>query len=326
MRDLHASAQYVPAGKLADKIAAAIAALSPQEKQQQAGAVAEWRSAGVQHIASQSRRRRAAVEDALRTGFDGAEEEGWVLAKESGAMKTYYRRDDTTGLLHLKVDGVVEADMLDCVAVWKEAGLYRKWLPLMSSSDEVHKFSGTEVVVQSYCGVLGLGREMLLHGWGDCSHLAEDKSFMILGGSVPEGAESFEGAPMPAASGWRPRADMKALQLLVQHKGRSADGRTDLVRNCMVICVDVKMALPDALLQTLLKQCVGLLLSAFERQAQKMGADPACRHAKHVRADPWYSEWLFPFLQEKNVVPGLKFPSWYSGEKQMQGGPVANRG
>merc|ERR1719424_349870 len=261
----------------------------------------------------------------MDAGFDS--DEGWILAKETSTSKTFYKIDAETGLLHLKIDGETSANMLDCTCVWKEVGLYKKWFPLMSESEILHKFSATDMVLKTYVGLMGIGRELLLHGYGDCSNLKDEQSFILMAKSITDGEHAkqtpdFNGIPMPNKSFWTRRADVTALQMLVKHLGTDEETGKDRVRNCMILAVDVKMnAIPDSLLQALMKQCAGLIMSVFDSTAQKLNK-PGNVHMEQMKADQWYSETLFPYLQETGAIQGLKFPSWYSPRPEA----VAERG
>lgn len=157
---------------------------------------------------------------------------------------------------------------------------------------------------------------MLLHGWADCSGLEEDKSFIMSCQSVTQMHELVldRGFQIPALtstwSGAATRADVKKMQLLVQHTG-DKDTKTgkERVRNCLILAIDIKMdAVPDMILQKMMEECVGMLLWAFEAQCGKF-ADPTFAHALQMQQDPWYRDWLFPYLEKR--IAGLEYPSWY---------------
>merc|ERR1719247_1484266 len=77
--------RYIPAARLADQIAAAVAAMA---RKPGGHVYHEWHaSRELQRVVAESRSRAAKVEAAMATGFDGAEEDGWTLAKESAASR-----------------------------------------------------------------------------------------------------------------------------------------------------------------------------------------------------------------------------------------------
>merc|ERR1719247_2491622 len=85
LRELHKAARYIPAARLADRIAAAVAAMA---RKPGGHVYHEWHaSRELQRVVAESRSRAAKVEAAMATGFDGAEEDGWTLAKESAASR-----------------------------------------------------------------------------------------------------------------------------------------------------------------------------------------------------------------------------------------------
>jgi len=282
LRSHHKAACYIPAAKLVHQIEAQIKteykSRSRNSTSTSTSTSEEWHSEELQCIARECKERSVIVEETMQKGFDG--EEGWILAKESKSSKTYYQIDSDTGMLHLKLDGVVHGNMIDCICVWKEASLYKQWLPLMTQSDLIHNFSDTELIVKAYCGLLGIGREMLLHGWADCSGLEENESFIVLCDSVvPDDTDTdndndtdnhnndddddsnnnnnnntnistsnncskktqkqkkqkqkhkhtptFRGIEMPTESYWTTRANVKKLQLLVQHMGKDPSSGKD---------------------------------------------------------------------------------------------------
>ena len=70
--------------------------------------------------------------------------------------------------------------------------------------------------------------------------------------------------------------------------------RTRLIANA-----DLKLAVPQKLVDFCLKKMAGVLLLCLQKMAMRVVGDPCCEHAKKMREDPeFYEEWLLPKFQK----------------------------
>ena len=118
-----------------------------------------------------------------------------------------------------------------------EADLWRNWIPLCSASEVVAASEPLERITYCQFDLPMLRRGLLLH-WSLSDQLLERQSLLLLGASVPEGAD----ARLPAAAAGVALAEAAAIKVLVQPLSRSS-ARIDWV---MQVDLKASSALPQA--------------------------------------------------------------------------------
>ena len=66
-------------------------------------------------------------------------------------------------------------------------------------------------------------------------------------------------------------------------------------KSIIVAHIDPHVALPQALLNFVIKNVAGILLVLFQRQAASVAGNPQCKHALKIRENrAFYESWLLP--------------------------------
>lgn len=77
----------------------------------------------------------------------------------------------------------------------------------------------------------------------------------------------------------------------------------------MVTRIDPKVALPQTLLNFVIKKVAGILLVLFQRQAASVASNPHCKHALQIREDrAFYESWLLPKIRHYCDSRGWSWP------------------
>lgn len=167
----------------------------------------------------------------------------------------------------------------------------------MHTSHCLGEFNDIDLVVQTAAGLFGIGREMIIHGWADSSYLKETGSVTLRAKSVPN--ESTYTGPgdktidLPAEGFFTSRGEVVEMNILIRKQGPKA------IRNCLICCLDLHMNLPDKMLQHILKQAVGVMLSFMDDTANKITNKPKkSPHVTAINKNKWYREWLVPKIRE----------------------------
>ena len=126
------------------------------------------------------------VLDALRVLSEG--DDVWKFAQSYRGVDSHYKHDEV-GRLWLKTDGVMEGvDLLECVAMWREADLFDRWFPLCHESQVLAQQGRVEMLAYMKLAANGLpigNRDAVLHGYG--VDALDDGFMMILGRSAQQG-------------------------------------------------------------------------------------------------------------------------------------------
>ena len=154
-------------------------------------------------------------------------------------------------------------------------------------------------IVFSYGGTTPIGKtESILRGWG-CNNL-KDGSFLILGGSVSE----WRGKKFPKPGLLTTRNEVPVLSLLVEPVSETE------CRNVLVSCLELP-PLPEWLLKWILGKVFLMLYGKMENcakaaMAEKDNKDTKNEHAKRIRENSFYSDFLNPrfanFLNSKKSL------------------------
>jgi hypothetical protein len=88
-------------------------------------------------------------------------------AQEFLGTKTYLRKHNESNHMFVRVDGELhDTSVLHCLAVWRESDLYRLWIPMCSTSTQVHCFTDVEFVARAAFKIPMFSRDMVIHGYG----------------------------------------------------------------------------------------------------------------------------------------------------------------
>ena len=104
---------------------------------------------------------------------------------------------------------------------------------------------------------------------------------------------STAATPWRKAAGWlTDRMEVKSFWSIVQVTSPTTAKIT------MVTRIDPKVALPQTLLNFVIKNVAGILLVLFQRQAASVASNPQCKHAMKIRQDrAFYESWLLPKIR-----------------------------
>jgi hypothetical protein len=73
----------------------------------------------------------------------------------------------------------------------------------------------------------------------------------------------------------------------------------------MVVAVEPRLALPQALLNFVLKKMAGVILWLLRRAALRVATDPKAKHVQRIREDDaFYADWLVPKFQRLSEAKG----------------------
>jgi len=111
-------------------------------------------------------------------------------------------------------------------------------------------------------------------------------------------------APWRKPSGWfTDRMVVKRFRSIITVLSPST------AKTIIVAHVDPKVALPQSLINFVMRNMAGILLNVFQRQVQYVAAHPRCLHADKVRENRgFYEEWLLPKVQRYCAAQGWAPP------------------
>ena len=240
------------------------------------------------------------VLDALRVLSEG--DDVWKFAQSYRGVDSHYKHDEV-GRLWLKTDGVMEGvDLLECVAMWREADLFDRWFPLCHESQVLAQQGRVEMLAYMKLAANGLpigNRDAVLHGYG--VDALDDGFMMILGRSAQQG--DFPDISFPPVRGFgAARMHIQGLSVLIQPL---AERR---VRCAYVVHIDMMAPLPPPMLHFATQRVVGMIFHKMKREARQISSETTTpsTHARRMREEAHiYEEWMRPRMLAAIAALGL---------------------
>lgn len=223
--------------------------------------------------------------------FDG--EAGWDFVGEFRGSKTYFSRSSAvgeTGTMTCRVVGEMKGVPLrDVCAVWREIDLFDQWIPAVQKARVIKWFGPAEFLVWLDAWIGVLYRDVVAYGFG--VDLLHDGKLVIMCQSVD--AEAFPGEAIPPL----PRSLTGGRRALIRHMRVLLEPvAPDLTRCALVISLDLRVPLPQRVIDYVTRNFVGVFFYLQARAARKIarGIGP---HAEAMRNDrDFYDRWLQPKL------------------------------
>jgi len=213
--------------------------------------------------------------------------DGWSYAQTYFGISTHYRNEDD-GTLSVKLDGELAGmSLFEIFAVLHEIDLYKTWVPFCKLSEKLKSMRRLGAIGYS------VGSIPALFLWRDCAFRAiacdlmnESSSLMISAHSI----DSYPGVsfPDPPKRLGADRMIAKRFDALIEVLSPTR-ARTLVIAN-----VDLKLALPQWLIDFFMKKFAGLLLFTLYKQAEKVSQNTNSQHSHRIRDNPFYAEWLVP--------------------------------
>ena len=241
------------------------------------------------------------VLDALRVLSEG--DEVWKFAQSYRGVESHYKHDEV-GRLWLKTDGVMEGvDLLECVAMWREADLFDKWFPLCHQSSVLAQQGRVEMLAYMKLAAVGLpmgSRDAVLHGYG--VDALDDGFMMILGRSAQQG--DFPDIEFPPVEGFgAARMHVQGLSVLIQPLGERR------VRCAYVIHIDMMAPLPPPMLHFATQRVVGMIFHKMKKEARRIrqqnGGKPSAHAVRMGREAHIYEAWMKPRMLAAIAALGI---------------------
>jgi hypothetical protein len=230
----------------------------------------------------------------------------WEFVKDHYGIKTFYRREDD-GTLSIKLEGEMEGvPLFDQMCVLKEVDLHYKWAPFCSCSLTIADLGKLDTVGWFLIGLpnFGLARDGCFRAVG-CDNIKKDGTILLVAQGVQDRKPE---APPPKDTTLSGDAILNVLDIPPVPTRRGSDRITinkfqamfmvtspTSVRTHIVANIDPNLSfLPQSLLDFIMKQVAGVLLSKLQVAAKKIEKNPAKNdHAKLMRQESgFYKDWL----------------------------------
>lgn len=222
----------------------------------------------------------------------------WTVGGENNGVSTSYRIEND-GLLSLKMEGHQEgAPLFEQIALMYEVDCYKKWVPLCNISGIVKQFSLGEFILHLGMGLShGPARDMVVHSYAaDCVY--EKHCVVLIGKSI----DSFPGVviPPPGSGYFTDRAYLRYAKAVINMQSSTS------ARVIVLIKIDLRVKLPQMLINFMTKQVMGMMLSILESEARKVESDKDSFIRKKVaERKQFYIDWLLPKFQKY-----IEFRQW----------------
>ena len=240
--------------------------------------------------AAEIKEREGASLSAL-AAFEGGADEGWQLVGEFKGSRTYYSaHGGNAGAMLCRTEGIIEGVPLrNVLAVWREVQLFDKWIPAVVEARVLRWIGPSEFLVwfDAWLGVLY--RDVVAHGYG--VDLLHEGQLLIMCSSVER--DAFPDDPVPPAPrsfGGR-RALIREMRVLLEPLA------ADRTRCTLVINMDLRVPLPQSMVDLVTRNVIGVFFYLQARAAKKIsrGDGP---HLQAISKDPaFYQGWLQPKLE-----------------------------
>jgi len=244
----------------------------------------------------------------------------WVFGLEMFGITTHYRVDKSTGIVSVKVAGVLEdVPIAELVSVLYEVDLYKSWMPFITDSRRVYVAGEAEILgyVQFSIPITFMSRDTLFAAQG-IDLLLEDGVLVLAAKSCNgDTVEQYVNTRAerlaignPAASnvsrecppyvevplkspGWL-HQQMEIIDFTAVMEPLSPIS----VRNVLILTLDLKAHLPHVVINFLIKNLAGLFLHLLKSQVKKVAATEDNLHKQAIRANPaFYKDWLLPKIK-----------------------------
>jgi len=223
--------------------------------------------------------------------FDG--EEGWDFVGEFRGSKTYFSRSSAraeTGRMTCRITGEMQGVPLrDVCAVWREINLFEQWIPAVQTARVLRWFGPAEFLLWFDVWLGLLYRDVVAYGFG--VDLLHDDKLVIMCQSVDACEYPGEAIPPPPRSLTGRRALIHQMRVLLEPVA------PDCTRCALVISLDLRVPLPQRMIDFVVRNVVGVFFFLQARAARRIarGVGP---HAEAIRNDrEFYEGWLQPKLE-----------------------------
>jgi len=186
----------------------------------------------------------------------------------------------------------VKQPIIDTIAVINETDYFTRWMPMCSISKKLKQVGRSEQVLHFNIGHFVMTRDCVMNAYG--IDAMEDRATLILGNSVDE----YEGVEMPPVTGWgAQRMFMHELKFLIEPV-------TDMeARVVQITCIDMKMNLPEAILQFILNKVAALQLIMLRREARLIQGDGDSNpYRQAIKNNPVFYDWLKKRVEESKKM------------------------
>jgi len=188
--------------------------------------------------------------------------------------------------------------LFEQLAVVRETALFNTWAPFVNRSSLISQLAICEIVTtfNIHVPLFNISRDAVVHAYA-CDCVWESGKVLMLGKSVDENAppdlNPGEEIPPYRKTLFHDRMRLKGFQAQIEVKNPTT-ARTTIIAN-----IDPRTALPQVLINFVMKQMAGVLLHLLQNQAKVVARDPFCPHAVKIRQDTWfYRDWLVPRFQK----------------------------
>mmetsp|Transcript_15137 Transcript_15137/g.22727 ORF Transcript_15137/g.22727 Transcript_15137/m.22727 type:complete len:348 (-) Transcript_15137:293-1336(-) len=227
------------------------------------------------------------------------EEIEWEVGHSYLGTSTSFRHDEN-GTLWLKTEGVLEGiNLFHTVSVIREVKLYTEWVPLTRFVEILKEVDFSRMCTHFAVGVPGiLVRDCVLRA-SACNAAISESSLYFIGSSPQDDDSDYYGTSLPQRKRGFAFDRMKILALNAKIEFIQPDAQ-----HCkIIVAIDLRIRLPQSILDFMLKRLVGIFLILWRRQSRRLDRDPQCPHRKAMDSDPDFYQWLKPmyhaFLKER---------------------------
>jgi len=252
------------------------------------------------------------IEARIRTCKDAlaalSDTEGWELVNNKKEMRMFQRWREGNEL-QVKIEAVLGPDppvrTADTIIVWREAQLYGRWFPMISSGFKIKEFSHCEVVIHLIAALNFMHCDLLLHGWGVDE--LRNGFFLMCVRPARQSELPLVELPLHPSKTHRtvlfpPARAIAVIDILVEPLSENS------VRFAFQLSQKIPQFLPRWAVQTILHQGMANIFASMQKAALAMATNPKSDHAQ-LASSPEYrptAEWLRSkferFLQQQKVA------------------------
>ncbi|CAM9638887.1 unnamed protein product [Chrysoparadoxa australica] len=219
----------------------------------------------------------------------------WCLAQSILGVKTWYKYDKD-GSLWIKIQGPMDdLSLMDQLTMIREVDLYKVWMPFCTDSKLLGHINQTELVGFFNIGLPGVSRDVVVRAYAcDC---LESSCLLLQGKSV----EQCEGIDIPEvkATWTHNRMNLRGFNCRIDILSPTS-ANTSIVAN-----IDLKVRIPESLLNFAMKRAAGMLLVFFVRYGRGISQDQKNQHRLRMREEiDFYRSWVWPKVLHQHQQQG----------------------
>jgi len=224
-------------------------------------------------------------------------EESWEQGYVCKEYNVHYKQFPKSSFYKFKLEGTMQCDLFQFIAVFNEINLFKTWMPYMMG---IGLKSSSEIARPSRLGVVAHvdialpwplnPRDLAIDGFG--VDLLGDK------GTVMLVLRNADGTVCEIPSRSCPRVDLLSGGAMLTPKGDNE------IFASFIFSVDPKIeTIPAWLMNWGMKNFSGYFFTAMSDVAKRVGVDPACPYHEKMKARPEFYEFLRDRFETWRAAP-----------------------